>query len=115
MFEKLRNWLIRKLGGVPRDTYENVVEIANRHQHEVEGLKLNQQQMHIIPLYVRIEKNAILGRYQMTPENVQRTITDKIAEYLTACSFITITEDERGIFGKLEIVDRRQPYGGNHS
>lgn len=115
MFERIKNWLIRKLGGVPRDTYENAVEIANRHQHEVEGLKLEQQQMHIVPLYVRIEKSSILGRFQITPENLQKRMTDKIAEYLTAYSFITVEEDDRAITGKLEIVERRRPYGGHNS
>ena len=75
MLERIRNWLIRKLGGVSKDTYENVVEIANRYQHEAhryqyeaQEFKIKQQQMNIVPLYVRLEKNSIRGRYLITPE-----------------------------------------------
>ena len=61
MFERIRNWLIRKLGGVPRDTYEKAVEIANRHQHGL--LKLQQEQRRIIPVFARVDTYRLQGGY----------------------------------------------------
>lgn len=114
MFEKLRNWLIRKLGGVPRDTYENAVEIANRHQHEVEGLKLEQRRMNIVPVFARIKTDRLQGR-SVPPDYVERELARMISNQLFAYNFLSIENRDGETTAMIEVVDRRQPYGGHNS
>lgn len=114
MFDKFRNWLIRKLGGVPRDTYENVVEIANRHQHEVKWLELKQKRMNIVPVFARVNTNRLQGR-SVPPDYAERELARMIANQLFSCGFLSFKNGDGEITAMIEVVDRRQPYGGHNS
>ena len=114
MFEKLRNWLIRKLGGVPRDTYENAVEIANRHQHEVEGLKLKHRRMNIDPIFVRIKTDRLQGR-SVPLDYVERELPRMISNQLFACNFLSFESRDGETTAMIELVDRRRSYGEHNS
>ena len=113
MLERIRNWLIRKLGGVPRDTYENVVEIANRHQHGL--LKLQQEQRRIIPVFARVDTYRLQGRPEATPDYIERELVRLISEQLFSSNLVSLENEERAIKARIDVVDRRRPYGGHNS
>lgn len=112
MFEKLRNWLIRKLGGVPRDTFYEAVDIAS--ETRCECVRLISEQRKTVPVFARVNTDRLQGR-SVPPDYAERKLARMIANQLFSCNFLSFENGDGEITAMIEVVDRRQPYGGHNS
>lgn len=112
MFERIKNWLIRKLGGVPRDAFDEAVDIASKARCEC--VKLISEQRKTVPVFARVNTDRLQGR-SVPPYYVEMELARMISNQLFACNFLSFESRDGETTAMIEVVDRRQPYGGHNS
>ena len=113
---RFKNWLIWKMGCVPKERHDEVLEEMATYRAtvlKVAEFDLQQQRMKILPVFARINLNQLQGRPEATPEYIERELERLIFEQI--CTFITYKNDGSYLTAQIDVVDRREPYGKNNS
>lgn len=113
---RFKSWLIHKLGCVPKDRHDEVLEQMAKHRAtllKLEKYDLQQLRMKVLPVFARVNLNQLQGRPEATPEYIERELERMIFKQIVG--FITYKNDGSYLTAHIDVVDRREPYGKNNS